>query len=559
MDGNIDVITDTVDGQGPSWFNNTDGQGGFSEAILIGDNSSSNSTVIGDVDNDGDIDIVRYLWGDNAEWYENLFEKPSIKATVYYDNNGNGIRDADDWLFSNQNLLLSPAGLSAWSDAQDIFRFILQPGVSELSVLPDPLYTSSTPSSVEIDSDNLTNECIEFGLEPNGEIIQYTQEFTFVSTRCDVQTSTVISLRNDGNQAIDIVSTLALDEKIEIISSDLTPTDLDFSTATWEINNLLPGRNIDIEVIVQIPPVSMPNEILNSSLSSTIQDRDGNEILTTTTEDNSVLRCAFDPNDKSVSPDFEGDVNYTLFSDTLIYTVRFQNTGNDTAFNVTILDELDTGLDWSTFEPRSSSHDFETTLDDNGHVSFHFPNINLPDSIVNEPRSHGFIKYRINSSPLRIDSIIHNTADIIFDTNPAIRTNTTENILIVSFDQDGDGFIFLDDCDDTNADINPNADEIANNGIDENCDGTDLSTSTHDLSSAIVLISPNPATEYINIKVDGNLDYKVQLYTLNGMLIQAGYNQQQLRLNHLSNGIYILEVQDNNTGQSIIERIVIGR
>ena len=83
LDGNIDVITDTADGEGPSWFNNTDGQGGFSEAIVIGNIEATISTVTGDVDNDGDKDIVRYLWGDNAEWYENLFEKPSIKATVY--------------------------------------------------------------------------------------------------------------------------------------------------------------------------------------------------------------------------------------------------------------------------------------------------------------------------------------------------------------------------------------------------------------------------------------------------------------------------------------------
>ena len=41
-------------------------------------------------------------------------------------------------------------------------------------------------------------------------------------------------------------------------------------------------------------------------------------------------------------------------------------------------------------------------------------------------------------------------------------------------DLDGDGYSEVDgDCDDTDASINPEADEIAGDGVDSNCDGED--------------------------------------------------------------------------------------
>ncbi len=52
-----------------------------------------------------------------------------------------------------------------------------------------------------------------------------------------------------------------------------------------------------------------------------------------------------------------------------------------------------------------------------------------------------------------------------------IRTSRALEAIGTRVDEDGDGFDSDIDCDDTDPDVNPDATEIINNGIDDNCDG----------------------------------------------------------------------------------------
>ncbi|NOQ73995.1 MAG: T9SS type A sorting domain-containing protein [Crocinitomix sp.] len=119
-----------------------------------------------------------------------------------------------------------------------------------------------------------------------------------------------------------------------------------------------------------------------------------------------------------------------MTTESLDYLIRFQNTGNDTAFVVEIEDQLSEHLDWSSLDIKSSSHDMTTHVSELGVIQFLFADIYLPDSIVDELNSHGYVKYSINlKEDLEEGTVIENTADIYFDFNAAVITNTTTNTL----------------------------------------------------------------------------------------------------------------------------------
>ncbi len=128
---------------------------------------------------------------------------------------------------------------------------------------------------------------------------------------------------------------------------------------------------------------------------------------------------SIDPNTKEVSP-----ISFEQTPEWLTYTVNFQNTGSAPAINIIVKDTLDSNLQWSTLKVISASDANITQVLQDGTVKFNFPNINLPDSLSDEPGSHGFIQYVIKTkNNLTNPTLIHNSASIYFDFNSPIVTN----------------------------------------------------------------------------------------------------------------------------------------
>jgi photosystem II stability/assembly factor-like uncharacterized protein len=139
---------------------------------------------------------------------------------------------------------------------------------------------------------------------------------------------------------------------------------------------------------------------------------------------------SYDPNDKQVSPSGRGPRGIVAPGTELTYTIRFQNTGTDTAFVVQVYDTLDiTHLDLSTLRIGATSHQGGTfTLSGQGKPVLHWrwDRILLPDSNRNKEGSNGFVSFAIRSKAnTALGTEVRNNAGIYFDFNPVIITNTT--------------------------------------------------------------------------------------------------------------------------------------
>lgn len=138
-----------------------------------------------------------------------------------------------------------------------------------------------------------------------------------------------------------------------------------------------------------------------------------------------AILASHDPNDKLASPTGLTNAAYINAADALEYTIRFQNTGNDTAFLVVLVDTLSPLLDVTSIQPGVSSHPYQFSITGNGVLQFTFNDIMLPDSNVDEEASNGYVKFKIKQKlgnpPL---SVINNFADIYFDYNLPVRTAT---------------------------------------------------------------------------------------------------------------------------------------
>lgn len=141
------------------------------------------------------------------------------------------------------------------------------------------------------------------------------------------------------------------------------------------------------------------------------------------------VRNSYDPNDKQAFPLGFGEEQVIRPGTPLDYTIRFQNTGNDTAYVVVLRDTLSEHFDPARIVPIGASHPFEFAQLNNNVLHFHFPNILLPDSTTDLAGSQGYVQFRVYpKADLPLGTVVENHAAIYFDFNPPIITNTVRRV-----------------------------------------------------------------------------------------------------------------------------------
>lgn len=146
----------------------------------------------------------------------------------------------------------------------------------------------------------------------------------------------------------------------------------------------------------------------------------------------SPIFSSYDPNDKLVAGGNALEVNETdIARKWLTYTIRFENQGNFSAKDVYILDELDDNILPDSFTLLEASDDVEVDFLPSGEnvnptLRFSFNDIFLP---FDDESNDGWVKFRVRvKEDIAENTIVNNTAAIYFDQNPAIITNTIQNL-----------------------------------------------------------------------------------------------------------------------------------
>ncbi|MCD6012771.1 MAG: S-layer protein [Flavipsychrobacter sp.] len=209
------------------------------------------------------------------------------------------------------------------------------------------------------------------------------------------------------------------------------PTSIAGNMITWDISTLSSTSKpyvikADME---KTPGVLLPygdTVMTNYAINPVVGDVDPSNNAMIRIDD---VQSGYDPNDIAVSPGGCLAPGTTK----LTYTIRFENTGNDTAFNIYVLDTLPNNLDPKSLRIVTATAAMDISINKiAGYniVKFDFPNINLLDSSHHGLNS-GMVVYNISmNSGLGSGTVIPNRAGIYFDDNPVVLTNTVENIYI---------------------------------------------------------------------------------------------------------------------------------
>jgi len=381
---------------------------------------------------DGDVYMNK---GQENGWVIRLGPGNAIKGTIYKDLNSNGVKDAGEALITGATITHYKGGTSQSAvSVNGNFASVVDTGQYLSTVNFYPYYTVNPVSvTTPYHGTPFNTDSISFGMQPiAGMQDLVVNAFPLGVARPGFDVDYKIVANNIGTDNVTSGSVkFVLDPKFTLLSSVPATSTTVGDTLIWNYANFNTGDTLSylLHLKVKAPPVANNGDTVKSLtiVLPIVADQTPSDDTMLVKQ---VLTGSFDPNDKSESHAGKVTSSFITSGDNLLYTIRFQNTGTDTAFKVVVRDTLDSKLDWSTLRTISASHTYSLTIIEGQYVTWTFDKINLVDSNHNEPLSHGHIVYavqpRLNVAP---GEIIHNTASIYFDYNLPITTNDATTIV----------------------------------------------------------------------------------------------------------------------------------
>ncbi|NDJ00017.1 T9SS type A sorting domain-containing protein [Flavobacterium sp. LaA7.5] len=376
---------------------------------------------------------------DNIGWWtgpvytETIFNNNTVTGTLMYDNNGdNNCDEANyipsipilvningDFIFYTYTNAEGQYTLHNIPEGQNTITLqpLLPQGFDDAPVVSEILTFEGT------DIEHVLDVCVPQYDEAINDIevtflpINAAQPGFYPRYSLKVRNNSILLAEN-------ITVTLDFDAtRVQVNTVGNTYTVTDENTIVINIGDIPAfGSNIsEVKFYAFEPPV---NEAGDQLLYTAYAEMDATEDNPTNNYYtlNQTLVNSYDPNSVVVAEgsmiELEDEIKYVH------YTINFQNLGTAPAVNIKIENDLDANFDSDTFEMIASSHNF-TVARTGEHLEFQFPNINLASSLVDEPNSHGYAIYKVKPiTTIQEGDIVNNTADIYFDFNSAIVTNT---------------------------------------------------------------------------------------------------------------------------------------
>lgn len=439
LDGDIDILVANPNFNALGWYENLGVTYAPRQPMAIVEFTSyvSARPFLVDLDNDSDIDLLTSCSGSGKVfWFENGAVNPhQARGKIYFDNNENGTLDPTEIGLPFAHVTSDPENTFAYSYGDGRYFMNFDTELEDIyTIFPEGIdFWTITSDSIEyhlnVDEFFDFEDSLDFGLYPNSLFNQIEVELIGGFPRCNSIINYWLDIRNVGTVLSSGLINLELDEALTYVSSQLEPDSIIGQNIYWHYDSLFYFSHESFTVQLDIPEPFGDESVL--SILTVSIDSLGEIVFMDSDTLVQVPVCSFDPNDKIANPIGIDEMGYIPSSTSSIeYTIRFQNTGTDTAINVVIKDQLDSNLDWSSIVPLASSHAVNFNYYPTGEIIFNFYDIMLPDSNVNALTSQGFIKYRINlNEDLPLGTSIYNTASILFDLNPAVITNTKINTL----------------------------------------------------------------------------------------------------------------------------------